>query len=57
VDFPEVALTAPLQTALDLLFRTKSPAVAVTDREGHMIGYITRENIGELMVVASQSGR
>ncbi len=56
-DFPSVTLTAPLQSALDQLFRTKSPAVAVTDRAGHMIGYITRENIGELMVVAGQTSR
>ena len=56
-DFPVVGLTAPLQTALDQLFRSASPAVAVNDREGRMIGYITRENIGELMVVAAKSDR
>ncbi len=56
-DFPKVTLTAPLQSALDELFRSKAPAVAVTDREGRMIGYITRENIGELMVVAGRTGR
>ncbi len=56
-DFPTVTLTAPLQSALDHLGRTKSPAVAVTDSGGRMIGYITRENIGELMVVAGQTGR
>ena len=53
-EFPAVLLTAPLQAALDLLFRTQSPAVSVADREGRMIGYITRENIGELVVVAGQ---
>ncbi|MGB5556895.1 MAG: site-2 protease family protein [Paracoccaceae bacterium] len=56
-DFPSVTLTAPLQSALDLLFRSQSPAVAVTNRDGTMIGYITRENIGELMVVAGQTKR
>ncbi len=56
-DFPAVVLTAPLQSALDALFNSKAPAVAVTDRDGTMLGYITRENIGELMVVAGRTGR
>ncbi len=56
-DIPAVPLTAPLQRALDQLFSSQSPAVAVTDQAGHMIGYITRENIGELMVVAGQTRR
>jgi stage IV sporulation protein FB len=28
--------------------------VAVTDQAGRMIGYITRENIGELMVISGR---
>ena len=28
-----------------------APAVAVCTQAGHMVGYITRENIGELMVI------
>lgn len=48
---PAVPLTARLDTALDAL---QGPAVAVVGPEGQMVGYITRENIGELMVVSGQ---
>ena len=49
-DIPRVGLTAPLDTVLDALYRGR-PAVAVCAASGDMIGYITRENIGELMVI------
>jgi stage IV sporulation protein FB len=55
-DIPEVALTAPLDEALDALYQKACPAVAVTDRAGRTLGYITRENVGELMVVAGRDG-
>ncbi|WP_212523236.1 site-2 protease family protein [Actibacterium sp. MT2.3-13A] len=51
---PSVALTAPLDAALDALFQETAAAVAVVARDGRMVGYITRENIGELMVVSGQ---
>ena len=35
----------------DALYVAGAPAVAVTDRAGLLLGYITRENIGELMVI------
>ncbi len=53
-DAPEIAMGAPLQSALDALFRTGTPAVAVMAPGGAMIGYITRENIGEWMVIAGR---
>lgn len=53
-DIPAVALTAPLAEALDAFQKGSPPAVAVTDKAGHFLGYITRENIGELMVVRGQ---
>ncbi|NBC96648.1 MAG: CBS domain-containing protein [Deinococcus-Thermus bacterium] len=53
-DVPEIGLTAPLSEALDALYTGNKPAVAVTDRSGVMLGYITRENIGELMVVSGR---
>jgi len=57
-DVPAVGLTSPLDAALDALHQADCPAVAVTDGAGHMLGYITRENIGELMVVRGRgSGR
>ncbi|MHC0052964.1 site-2 protease family protein [Actibacterium sp. D379-3] len=50
---PTVPLTAGLDKVLDALRdNTADPsAVAVTDPAGRMIGYVTRENIGELMVL------
>lgn len=49
-DIPQVGLTAGLNEVLDALHKG-APAIAVCDRFGRMVGYITRENVGELMVV------
>lgn len=49
-DIPRVALGAGLESVLDAL-HSGAPAVAVCDRGGRMLGYVTRENIGELMVI------
>ncbi|TCP60561.1 stage IV sporulation protein FB [Rhodovulum bhavnagarense] len=54
---PAVALSAPLDAALDALQDSGAPAVAVTDLSGRMVGYITRENIGELMVISGRDAR
>jgi stage IV sporulation protein FB len=51
---PSVRLTAPLTDVLDALSDGGRPAVAVTDRTGTFLGYVTRENIGELMVIRSR---
>ena len=48
---PAVTLRDGLETVLERL--GTNPAVAVLDREGHLLGYITRENVGELMVIAN----
>lgn len=53
-DIPTTPLEAPLPQALDML-ADGVPAVAVTDRSGRMVGYITRENLGELMMVSRRS--
>ncbi len=50
-DIPQVVLTAPLERALDAMQKDQAPAVGVTDRTGHLIGYITAENVGELMAL------
>ena len=47
---PEVAVTAGLEKVLEALAQG-TPAVAVMARGGAMAGYVTRENIGELMVL------
>lgn len=49
-EIPQVALTAGLEEVLDGLHKG-APAIAVLSRTGRMMGYITRENIGELMVI------
>ncbi|MGC9419201.1 MAG: site-2 protease family protein [Rhodovulum sp.] len=54
---PSVPLAAPLDAALDALQDTGAPAVAVVEPSGRMIGYITRENIGELMVISGREAR
>ncbi len=49
-DIPQVQLTSGLETVLDGLHKG-APAIAVCTQAGIMVGYITRENIGELMVI------
>jgi len=49
---PVVLETAMLDAAFKILQATHSPAVGVTDREGKLVGYVTAENIGELMLVS-----
>jgi len=56
-NIPTVPLSAPLDAALDALQDSGSPAVAVTEQSGRMVGYITRENIGELMVISGRDAR
>ncbi|MES0825384.1 site-2 protease family protein [Ruegeria sp. SCP11] len=49
-DIPQIQLTSGLETVLEKLHEG-APAIAVCTQAGNMIGYITRENIGELMVI------
>lgn len=49
-DVPRTKPGAGLETVLDAL-HGGAPAVAVCDPGGHLLGYVTRENVGELMVV------
>lgn len=46
-DIPTLSLAAPLEQALDALM--EAPAVAAIDSGGRVLGYITRDNIGEVM--------
>ncbi len=50
VDIPRIAPTEGLEAVLDLMHKG-APAIAVCEPQGRLLGYITRENIGELMVV------
>ncbi|WP_299985574.1 site-2 protease family protein [uncultured Ruegeria sp.] len=49
-NIPKVGPTSGLDQVLNGLHKG-APAIAVCTRSGHMVGYITRENIGELMVI------
>ncbi len=48
---PTVPLTARLDAALAAMAEAQSPAVGVTDPSGRLLGYITPENLGELMAL------
>jgi stage IV sporulation protein FB len=51
-DIPSVLANAPLDDVLDGLAKPGVPAVAITDQNGGFLGYITRENIGEWLIVS-----
>lgn len=55
-DIPTAALGDGLEKVLTLM-QGPAPAVAVTGSDGRMVGYITRENVGELMVIANAPAR
>ena len=49
-DIPRARLDTPLEEVTDLLYKG-APAVVVCSGEDKMLGYVTRENLGELMVL------
>ncbi|QKV19935.1 site-2 protease family protein [Oricola thermophila] len=56
-DIPVVPETAMLDAAFRLLQSGGVPAVGVADREGRLVGYVTTENVGELMLVGGAATR
>ena len=57
-EIPSVPLTAGLENVFDLMQSASAPAIAVIGSDNRMLGYITRENLGELMVLrGSKMGR
>jgi len=54
---PTVSLGAPLLDVLSQLNQPGVPAVGVIGRDGAFLGYISRENIGEWVVVSGQRRR
>lgn len=50
-DIPTVPLRASLGAAIAAMQKAAAPALGVTDQEGRLIGYITPENLGELMML------
>lgn len=53
-DIPKVRLDDPMEKVLDAMAAGSPSAVAVTDRTGNFLGYITRENIGEWYLLARE---
>jgi Zn-dependent protease len=53
VDIPKVNIRQPLNDALRLMQEGGAAAVAVTDRAGTVVGLMTRENLGEMLMVRS----
>jgi stage IV sporulation protein FB len=51
-DVPEAAKGDPLDSILDSLRESPSRTVAVIDQGGRFAGYVSRENLAELMMVA-----
>lgn len=54
-DLPAAPLTEALTETLTRM-QSGAPAVMVLGRDGALMGYITRENVGELMIVANARG-
>jgi stage IV sporulation protein FB len=50
-DVPAVPVQGRLEAAVRHLQDGAKPVVAVTDASGHLAGYITSENVGELMMI------
>lgn len=50
-DVPTIESFRPLQDGLALLSSSRAPALFVLDEGGHLVGLLTPENIGELMMV------
>ncbi|NBB70777.1 MAG: CBS domain-containing protein [Alphaproteobacteria bacterium] len=55
-DVPEVRDRGNLEDATRLLQEKNRPAVGVVDRAGRLVGLVTRETIGELMMIESAGG-
>jgi Zn-dependent protease/CBS domain-containing protein len=56
-DIPLVRENERLSAALELLQKGKAPAVGVVDPDKKLVGYVTIENIGELMMLRAAAGR
>lgn len=52
-DVPAVSHRQPLETAFALLNRARAPALFVLDDEERLVGLLTPENVGEMMLVSS----
>ncbi len=52
-DIPTIPYYAPFEEAFELMEKCECPALPVVDRQGRLVGLITPENVGELLMVRS----
>lgn len=52
-DIPQIHYRKCLEESLRLMQRANAPAVAVTDKAGRLVGLLTHETIGEMLMVRS----
>ena len=56
VNIPVIGLNSRLEKALQAMQAANAPAIGVIDADQRLVGYISPENIGELMMIRSASG-
>lgn len=54
-DIPVIHQRQPLEKALQLMQESQMPAIGVTDGASRLVGLITPENVGEMMMVLAAS--
>ncbi len=52
-DVPTVPFYAPFEEAFQLMQSSECPVLPVVDRNGRLVGLITPENVGEMMMIQS----
>ncbi len=55
-NIPVIGLNSRLEKALQAMQAANAPAIGVIDADQRLVGYISPENIGELMMIRSASG-
>ena len=50
-DVPSVSVGQPLEMAIRLMQEKQAAEVAVTDEDGRLVGYVSRENLAEFMMI------
>jgi CBS domain-containing protein len=51
VEIPTVSSRATLESAIKLLTESRAPVIGATDASGRLVGLLTAENLGEMMMV------